>query len=107
MKTINYWKNATLATVTGLGLASFAVAAHADDYEIQTTARTVHYSDLDLNTQAGVDALHHRIQKAAEQVCGDVDARQLVESAAAQACVNRAVSAGVRAVNSQRVASLR
>jgi UrcA family protein len=99
MKTINYSKNIALATVAALSVASLAIGAHADESVVQVPARTVHYSDLNLNTQAGAEVLYHRIRSAAEQVCGDVGSRQLEEAAAARACVDQAVVASIRAVN--------
>jgi UrcA family protein len=103
MKTINYWKNIGLATVTVLGMASLAIGAHADESVVRAPARTVHYSDLNLNTQAGTEVLYKRIRRAAEQVCGDVGPRQLVEAAAARACVEQAVIGSIRAVNNPRL----
>jgi UrcA family protein len=99
MKTINYSKNIALATVAALGVASLAIGAHAGESVVGVPARTVHYSDLNLNTQAGAEVLYKRIRSAAEQVCGDVGSRQLEEAAAARACVDQAVVASIRAVN--------
>jgi UrcA family protein len=103
MKTINYWKNIGLATVTVLSVASLAISVHADESIAQVPARTVHYSDLNLNTQAGTEVLYKRIRRAAEQVCGDVDSRQLKEAAAARACIEQAVIGSIRAVNNPRL----
>src|ERR1700761_4345393 len=89
MKTINYSKNLALAAVAAMCVTTFAMGSHAEESNTAATARTVHYSDLNLNTQTGADALYHRIRSAAERVCGDVDSRQLVESAAVKACVNQ------------------
>jgi UrcA family protein len=102
MKTINYSKNFALATVAALGV-SLAIGAHADESVVAVPARTVHYSDLNLNTQAGAVVLYKRIRNAAVQVCGDVDSRRLGEAMAARACVDQAVAAGVRAVNNLRL----
>jgi UrcA family protein len=99
MKTINYSKNIALAIVAALGVTSLAIGAHADESVVRAPARTVHYSDLNLNTQAGAEVLYKRIRNAAEQVCGDVGSRQLEEAAAARACVEQAVVGSVRAVN--------
>jgi UrcA family protein len=103
MKTINYSKNIAMATVAALGVASLAMGAHADESVAQVPARTVHYSDLNLNTQAGAEMLYGRIRRAAGQVCGDVGSRQLADATAARICVDRAVTASVRAVNNQRL----
>jgi UrcA family protein len=103
MKTINYWKNLGLATVTVLGVATLAISAHADESVAQVPARTIHYSDVNLNTQAGAEVLFKRIRRAAELVCGDVDSRQLKEAAAARACIEQAVIGSIRAVNNPRL----
>ena len=103
MKTINYNKNIALATVAALAVASLAISAHADESGVRVPARTVHYSDLNLNTQAGAERLYRRIRGAAEQVCGDVGSRQLEEAMAARACVEQAVAASVRAVHNPRL----
>jgi UrcA family protein len=105
MKTISYSKNIALAAVAGICATSFAISAHADESNTPVPARTVHYSDLNLNTQAGVDVLYNRIRSAAKQVCGGVDSRQWAELAAAKTCMNQAVTASVRAVNNQRLTS--
>jgi UrcA family protein len=90
--------NCTMAAAAAVCFASVAVVAHADE-----AAQTVHYADLNLNTQAGAAVLYKRIRNAAEQVCGDVDSRQLAEAAAAKACVDKAIFTGVRSVNSPKL----
>jgi UrcA family protein len=104
MKTISYSKNIALVATASISVACFAIGAHADEADAPLS-RTVHYSDLNLNTHAGAEVLYHRIRSAAELVCGDVGSRQLAESTAARACVDRAVTASVRAVNSRLLAS--
>ena len=106
MKTINYSKNIALAAVATLCVTSFAFGAHADESAVQAPARTVRYSDLNLNTQVGAEVLYKRIRTAAEQVCGDVGSRQLDQATAAKACVDRAVSGSVRAVNNRQLTSV-
>ena len=55
-----------LLMISALAAATPAVAAPA---EIVT--REVRYNDLDLSDAAGVKALHHRISRAANEVCLD------------------------------------
>jgi UrcA family protein len=98
MKTITNHRH-MLAAIAAVCLTAGALAAHAGEAVYDAPARTVRYGDLNLNTQDGAARLYGRIHTAAEQVCGDVDDRQLARAAAAKACVNRAVRAGVRAVN--------
>jgi UrcA family protein len=103
MKAINYSKNIALATVAALGVASLAIGAHADESVAEVPTRTVHYSDLNIDTQAGAEVLYKRIRGAAEHVCGDVSYSELAKAAAARACIDRAVGASVRAVNNPRL----
>jgi UrcA family protein len=93
-------KSFTMAAVAAVCLASVTINVHADE-----AARTVRYSDLNLNTQAGAAVLYKRIRNAAQEVCGDVGSRRLAEAAAAKACVNRAIFTGVRSVNAPALTS--
>jgi UrcA family protein len=106
MKTITRNSKSFLAAVAAVCLASVTIVAHADEAANGVPARTVHYSDLDINTRAGATVLYARIRNAAQQVCGDVDSRQLAVSAAAKACVNRAIYTSVRSVNSPKLTSV-
>ena len=105
MKTfkMNNAKHFLAAAVAAVSLGSVAVAAHADPADAPT--RTVHYSDLNLNTPAGVAALYNRIRYAAQLVCGDVDPRRLDEAASARACIDEAVFSSVAAVNNPMLTS--
>ena len=104
MKTINLRNNLRIFTaVAAVCLATGTVAARAGEVGTEVQARTIHYADLDLNTEAGVAALYNRIRKAAEQVCPDVGARELAQAAAAQACVDRAIARTVKAVNNPKL----
>jgi UrcA family protein len=60
----------------------------------------VTYKDLNLNSNAGIQILYRRIEGAANQVCGKVDARDLRAVSAKKACVEHAISNAVAAVNS-------
>ena len=55
-----------IATMTGVPALAHADAADAAD----AATETVRYDDLNLSTPAGVQALYHRIQSAARNVCG-------------------------------------
>ena len=106
MKTITRNSKNFLAAVAAVCLASVTIVAHADEAANGVPARTIHYSDLDINTRAGAGVLYARIRNAAQQVCGDVDSKQLAVSAAVKACVNRAISTSVRTVNSPKLTSV-
>jgi UrcA family protein len=86
-----------VATVTLV--PQLALAADGAD----SRSLTVHYSDLNMNTEAGVASLYSRIRHAAEQVCGKVDTRRLDEVTAAQACVNQAIASSVNAVGNAQL----
>jgi UrcA family protein len=101
---IHNTKHFVFAAVAAVSLASVAMAAKADQ-AVDAPARTVHYSDLNLNTQAGVAKLYNRIRNAAQLVCGDVDPRRLDEAASAKACIDRAVFSSVTAVNNPKLTS--
>ena len=101
MKTFN--TDAVLFAVAALGLAFCAAGAHAAEPVTPVASQTVRYADLNLDTAAGAKALYQRIHAAAEQVCGDVNARQMELAIAAQACVDQAIVAGVHAVNSSQL----
>ena len=107
MKTITRNSKSFLAAVAAVCLASVTIVAHADEAANGVPTRTVHYSDLDINTRAGATVLYARIRNAAQQVCGNVDTRELVGvSPAVKACVNRAIYTSVRSVHSPRLTSV-
>jgi UrcA family protein len=98
MNTITLKNSKTfLAAAALVCIASVSISAHADTTVAAT--RAVGYSDLNLNTQTGAATLYKRIRNAAEQVCGDVDSRQLEQAAVAKACVDRAVGSSVRTIS--------
>lgn len=92
-----------LSAVATVSLAP-RMAQAADVVDSRTV--TVRYSDLNMNTEAGVAALYNRISHAAEQVCGKVDARRLEEVATAQACVTHAIASSVVAVGSAQLTTV-
>jgi len=102
--TMNNTKHFFFAAVAAVSLASVGMAAQADQAG-EVPARTVHYADLNLNTDAGVATLYSRIRNAAQLVCGNVDPRRLDESASAKACIDKAVFSSVSAVNNPKLTS--
>lgn len=103
MKTSSCTQQIAMASVAAIYLASATMGAHAGEPNAPT--RTVHYSNLNLDTPAGVSVLYKRIRNAAEEVCGDVNSRQLEEAAAARACVDHAVYVSVHSVNNAKLTS--
>ena len=86
---------AALAVTT----VSFA-APRTDD----SPSITVRYSDLDLTTAAGANALYHRIANAASEVCPDPRTRNLGILEARKRCQQDAIARAVQAVNNPQLA---
>jgi UrcA family protein len=89
--------------LTGAALAALAGTAYADDYAMHKV--TIHYGDLNLNTQAGAETLYHRIGGAARFVCGD-EGRSLTEEHQWQTCYHDSVDHAVDTVHSPLLTSL-
>jgi UrcA family protein len=89
-----------------LGIGLLAGAAQAD--MPGETAIKVSYSDLNLTTAAGSQALYGRIVTAARRVCGTdkVDIRDLNTLASAQRCEAQAIAGAVHQVHSPALAAL-
>jgi UrcA family protein len=88
---------AVLAAVSATMLAGVTQAAGSGD---NVPKQEVTYQDLNLNSNDGIHLLYKRIQGAANKVCGEVDVRDLQGMRVNKACVNRAISQAVAAVNS-------
>jgi UrcA family protein len=68
---------------------------------LETRSVTVHYRDLDLSRPRAVETLKRRIHRAAEQVCGDFNLRELQISPEFIRCVDTATDKALAEVNSQ------
>ena len=66
----------------------------------------VKYGDLNLNTGAGVKALHVRLRKAARKVCSPFDGRDLSQNLSYGSCVADAVTRAVADVNNPNLTRL-
>jgi UrcA family protein len=66
----------------------------------------VRYSDLNLGTEQGTEALYARLVSAARAVCGAPDIRDLGALVAAHACERQAVANAVRDVRSPRLSAI-
>jgi UrcA family protein len=102
MNTIAQNRKNLIAAVAAALIGSATVVAHADTVN-DVPSVTVKYSDASLETQAGAAKLYNRIYLAAVQVCGDVHSPRLEVAGAAKACVSRAVSASVQAVQNPQL----
>ena len=99
-------QRAALIAVAAAGmLVSFALAAEpSGDFAVPKLE--VEYSDLDLTSAQGVQALHRRLMAAAEQVCPHADGRVLQAKAAARECGQQALDHAVRTIGSPELAAL-
>jgi UrcA family protein len=88
---------AILAAVSTTMLVGVTQAAGSGD---NLPKQEVTYQDLNLNSNEGIHVLYNRIQRAANKVCGEVDGRDLQGMRVKKACLNRAISQAVAAVNS-------
>jgi UrcA family protein len=67
---------------------------------------TVSYADLNINTQAGAEALYERLRHAAARVCPVEELRPLAEHAAAMRCRNEVVAEAVSRVSSAQLTAV-
>jgi UrcA family protein len=97
-----------IARILALGLMSAAAAVSqaktAPLDEVPTVS--VHYQDLDLNTEKGALTLYKRIEGAAKAVCPSSNGLDIRASRAVNHCVATAVSRAVSEVNSPQLAKL-
>lgn len=102
---------ATIATFAG---AAMQAHAQSDTRVVAPSPaalqqKVVSYADLDLQSPEGQQALHYRISKAAEQVCGASDVRRAgsVARAARNAeCYEQSISRAMAKISASAVASI-
>jgi UrcA family protein len=68
--------------------------------------KVVSYKDLDLNKARDVAVLYGRIQRAAHEVCGNLNALELVHTPAAQECIAKATERSVADVGNPVLSNL-
>jgi len=90
------------AGLAGVLCAGAASAATAADSDLPTVV--VHYSDLSLGTDSGVNQLYRRIVYAAKRVCPD--ARDLSRQQQVQLCRDQAVAGAIEQIHNPRLAAL-
>lgn len=76
--------------------------AHAGPSDEQPRQSVVHYADLNLDSDAGTQALYGRITGAARKVCADSD-RSYLSSKVRHACVADATARAVLQIDSPRL----
>jgi UrcA family protein len=82
------------ALVASAGFATTAVAATP-----QARGVTVNYADLDLESPAGIERLHARLDAAARSVCGSAPTRDLDALVDWRRCRADALENAVRAID--------
>ncbi|MBM4382840.1 MAG: UrcA family protein [Deltaproteobacteria bacterium] len=68
----------------------------SSDAPMQKAVRT---SDLNLESQAGVDALYRRLESAARSVCSPAEGRSLAEKAQWKQCMSQTMDSTVASVD--------
>ncbi|MFT4768534.1 MAG: UrcA family protein [Glaciecola sp.] len=108
-------RKVTIATAVSGMLAVVALQASAEsttkvvaDYIATPTQVAVNFSDLDLTSAAGQEALQYRLASAAEQACGHSDFRRagsVSRAARNDECYEQSLSRALSKVTASSVAS--
>ena len=101
------WRAPALTALTACLLVGAVGTSHAATPANPPAIRVV-YSDLNLESVPGTQALYARIVSAAREVCAsrEVDIRDLGALARAQSCEARAITQAVHDVHSPALAAL-
>lgn len=91
-----------LAAAAALAFVGVGGVANATA-EADLPSVVVSYSDLSLQSQAGIERLHARIRNAAETVCSSLDSRVIGLREQHQHCIATAVRRGVEAVGNDNL----
>lgn len=92
---------AALALAGAGGVASATTPQQALPGDVPSVV--VNYSDLSLQSQAGIERLHARIRNAADEVCSSLDSRIIGLREQHQRCITLAVKRGVDAVGNDHL----
>ena len=99
--------NLRFAALAALLAISAPAVAAAQTVSSDTVNISVKYSDLNLNSPSGAQALMHRIDTAATSLCGgSPDGRDLGDSARFQKCHTAAVDQAMSKLGPNDVAAL-
>jgi UrcA family protein len=91
-----------LVAFAGLAKAGGTAAAEPP----ATLSKRVTFSDLNLDTQAGANALYARLRYAAGEVCEPYEGQDLSRHRVWKTCVDQALAAAVAKINKPRVTAL-
>ena len=95
-----------LALTFSLALASVALAAPVLASPGEAKSVSVKTSDLNLGSDAGVQALYSRIQGAAREACEGLESRSAATQVAHRDCMSSAVEGAVVAASNAALTSL-
>lgn len=88
--------------LTAIGLAAvslLSINAQAGDDPYAAPQKAVEYTDLDLSVPTDANALYVRLQRAAKEVCGPIEMRDLRKKQKQRACYRESLAAAVATVN--------
>ena len=91
-----------LWTVCAAAVSMLAAAAHADApvVEKNVVEKVVRYADLDPSRSPDAATLYARLERAADAVCGQADARDLTSRRMQKQCRQQALDSAVERVGS-------
>jgi UrcA family protein len=95
------------ALCCALGTAALGGLATAGTAEEDLPTKIVRFDDLDIAKPAGAKVLYHRIQAAAFEVCRGPSGREFQLMGRDHACIEQAIDAAVRSVDSAALTELR
>jgi UrcA family protein len=100
--------SSTTIAITFMALAGVttAVQAKVNSEQVERSGQTVSYADLNLANPAGREALHRRIELAAEVVCEVREARSARDIAESNDCAERAAARALDKVPQQRLITM-
>lgn len=92
------------AVVIGQLVVGQAFAGEAAGATDSLPHAVVHYGDLNVESDAGRQALTGRLTRAARTLCPDARARDLRTKSAGQSCIRKSVADAMSIVGEQRLA---
>ena len=98
---MNSFRAAMIATVTAFGIACSTALAAAEPPTL-----TVRYTDLNVESEQGAQALYARLRMASKHVCANFEGRELRQRAAWKECYDEALTKAVADLNVERLTAL-
>lgn len=97
----------TLSIAAAVSLATLCAPALAADHTQNISKEVVGFSDLNIQTTAGAQALIHRIKAAARRVCGPApDMHDLDGGRSYNNCLENSTTQAMASINDPLVATL-